>query len=300
MIKVFTVVLNWNRKTDTLDCISSLKKLDTKDIDHKIVVVDNNSSDGTLEAINDKSIIKIKNDSNLGYAEGNNVGVRYAMNKKADFVMVLNNDTILDNKLLQEFVSAAHRYPEAAVFSPKIYFAKGFEFHKKRYKQKEFGKVIWYAGGMIDWDNVYGYHLGVDEVDRGKFDKEKEIDFATGTCMFIRTNALLDDELFNPLYYLYLEDMEFSMKLKKRGFKIMYIPSAKLWHKVSQSSAIGAQLNDYFIARNRMMFGMSFAPIRAKAALVRQSYILLLKGRKWERRGVLDFYLGKFGKGSWK
>lgn len=300
MIKVFTVVLNWNRKTDTLDCISSLKKLDTKDIDHKIVVVDNNSSDGTLEAIKDKSVIKIKNESNLGYAEGNNVGLRYAIKHKADFVMVLNNDTILDNKLLQEFVSASHRYPEAAVFSPKIYFAKGFEFHKKRYKQKELGKVIWYAGGMIDWDNVYGYHLGVDEVDRGKFDKEKEIDFATGTCMFIRTNDLLDDELFNPLYYLYLEDMEFSMKLKKRGFKIMYIPSAKLWHKVSQSSAIGAQLNDYFIARNRMMFGMSFAPVRAKAALVRQSYMLLLKGRKWERRGVLDFYLGKFGKGSWK
>lgn len=300
MIKVFTVVLNWNRKQDTLDCIASLKKLDTKNIDHEIVVVDNNSSDGTLDAIKDKSIIKIKNDSNLGYAEGNNVGLRYAIEHKADFVMVLNNDTILHKNLLQEFVSSSHRYPDAAVFSPKIYFAKGFEFHKKRYKKSQLGKVIWYAGGMIDFDNVYGYHLGVDKVDKGQFDKEKEINFATGTCMFIRVNSLLDDELFNPLYYLYLEDMEFSMKLTKRGFKIMYIPSAILWHKVSQSSAIGAQLNDYFIARNRMMFGMSFAPVRAKAALVRQSYMLLLKGRKWERRGILDFYLGRFEKGSWK
>ena len=97
-----------------------------------------------------------------------------------------------------------------------------------------------------------------------------------------------------------MEDSDLSERIKKAGFKVMYSPRGRLWHKVSQGSGIGSELNDYFITRNRMLFGMTYAKLRTKFALFRESIKLLLIGRKWQKIGIRDYYLGKFGKGSWK
>lgn len=304
MIKVVIVILNWKRADDTIECLKSVEKLNTKDIKLQTVIVDNDSQDGSVEKIN--KFIKntshyslVTSHSNLGYAEGNNVGIRHAKKQKADFVMVLNNDTILDKNLLQGFVSAAHRYPEAAVFSPKIYFAKGFEFHKKRYKKDQLGKVIWYAGGMIDWHNVYAQNRGLDDVDSGQYDKDLILEFATGTCLFIRSQVFDKVGLFDKRYFMYLEDADLSQRIINHNWKIQYYPKAFLWHKVAQSSRVGSDLNDYFLTRNRMLFGMKYAGLRAKFALLRESTRFLINGRKWQKIGIKDYYIGRFGKGPW-
>ncbi|MDO8452503.1 MAG: glycosyltransferase family 2 protein [bacterium] len=301
MTKVAVVILNWNRKSDTLECLQSVLTLDASRYTLIPIVVDNNSNDGSVQAFeNLKNIVIVKNRDNLGYTGGNNSGIKKALELGADFVMVLNNDTVLDKNLVVELLKGAEEHPEAGIFTPKIYFAKGFEFHKDKYKESELGKVIWAAGGKIDWDNVFGNNRGVDEVDNGQFEKSGEVDFGTGACLFVRKEVFDKIGMFNDRYFMYYEDTDFCMRAGQAGFKTVYVPRAILWHKVAQSSGIGSGLNDYFISRNRMLFGTLYASFRTRFALLRESLKLILFGREWQKKGVVDFYLGIFGKGSWK
>ncbi len=98
----------------------------------------------------------------------------------------------------------------------KIYFEKGYEFFKDKYKDDQRGKVIWYAGGKIDWNNVYGVARGVDEVDKGQFERVEDTDFATGTCMLLSRKALREVGMFNERYFMYYEDTELSVRMKKK------------------------------------------------------------------------------------
>lgn len=310
MNTIGVVVLNWERGEDTLDCLQSLEKLCIDNLKVHVVVVDNASTDDSPNTIR-KELKKltterknwkgelIRNRKNLGFAGGNNVGVNYLLSTRCDYILLLNNDTVVDKNLLVDLLRVAEANPEGGVFSPKIYFAKGYEFHKERYGESELGKVIWSAGGKMDWENVFGVNLGVDEVDSDKFNGVKEIDFATGACLFVRRETFSEIGVFDEKYFMYFEDADFCCRARKGGWKSFYVPPAHLWHKVSQSSGIGSGLNDYFIARNRLLFGMRWAPLRARVALYKESLRLLAIGREWQKKGVRDFYFGKLGKGSW-
>jgi len=303
--KVFVVVLNWNRADDTLECLRSLSNLVLDDVVLTVVVVDNASVDNSVERIKKTkwpfAFALLKNSKNLGFAEGNNVGIKYSLENGADYVMVLNNDTIVDRKLLVNLLSSFDdKKEEVGVVSPKIYFAKGFEFHKDRYSKEELGRVIWYAGGKIDWNNVFGVNLGVDEVDNDRFDKEVRTDFATGCCSLFSASVLKKVGLYDKRYFMYFEDVDLSVRLNKAGYSVLFNPKGLVFHKVAQSSGIGSDLNDYFISRNRLLFGIKYAPLRSKIALIRESIKFLINGRKWQKLGVVDFYRRKFEKGSWR
>ncbi len=305
MTKIFVVILNWNRADDTTECVKSVEKMRTYGFTFKTVVIDNASTDTSpekLKKLTDKysDLVVINNETNLGFAAGNNVGIEFALKNEANFVLILNNDTLVDRDLLVNLYKTAKLNKKAGAISPKIYFAPGFEFHKDRYVKRLYGKVIWYAGGILDWKNIYGSNRGVDEIDRGQFDSLELTDFATGACMFIRTKALKKMGLFDEKYFMYLEDLDLCQRMKLAGFDILYSPKGQVWHKVSQSSAIGGSLNDYFITRNRLLFGMRYASLRAKIALFRESVRFVFSGRIWQKKGVVDFYLHKFSKGSWK
>lgn len=305
--KVYIIILNWNRSKLTGDCLKSIQKLHKSNMILKTIVVDNNSTkeqEKELRSLiekNTKFSIKLMiNDKNLGFAGGNNTGIKYALKNNADYVLILNNDTELDKDLLQNLIKAAKQNKNSAVFSPKIYFAPGFEFHKKRYKKRDLGKVLWAAGGEIDWKNVYATNRGVDQVDEGQFNESIEVDFASGACMFVNTKILKKVGVFDESYFMYLEDTDLCQRIKQSGKSILYVHDAEVWHKVAQSSKIGSDLNDYFITRNRLQFGMMYAPIRAKIPLLRESLRLWKKGRKWQKIGVKDFYTRNLGLGSWK
>jgi len=305
MTKIFIVILNWNNYADTFECLKSVDKLRIGKFDLRVVVVDNGSSDDSCENIRNFQLSNsnfhlIENNQNLGYAGGNNVGMRYALESGADWVMVLNNDTEVDHDLVVQLIEAAERDGKVGVLTPKIYFARGSEFHKSKYKKSELGNVIWSAGGEMDWNNVFGKNRGVDEVDSGKYDFEEEVEFATGACVFLRATALDEVGLFDERYFAYFEDADLVMRMRRAGWKIVYVPKAKLWHKVSRSSGIGSKLNDYFIIRNRLYFGMKYATMRTKFALIRESFRIAGIGSEWQQRGARDFYLRRFGRGSWK
>ncbi len=304
------VIVNWNRKKDTLDCLKSLLKI-RRDFKVEIIIVDNASNDDSVEQIrkflngrNFKtsgfSYKLIINENNLGFSGGNNVGIKHALNHQADYVLLLNNDTYVDKDFLTNLVKVFQRYPKAGILSPKIYFAPGYEFKKDLYKISDFGSVIWYAGGDLDWDNVYGVNHGVDIVDSGQFGIIQDTDFATGACMLIKREVFERVGFLDEKYFMYFEDADLSLRVRRRGWRVLFVPQSRIWHKVSQSSGIGGALNDYFITRNRLLFGMRYAGFKTRLALFRESLRLLISGREWQKRGVVDFYFRKFGKGSWK
>ena len=142
--------------------------------------------------------------------------------------------------------------------------------------------------------------MGIDDVDRGQYDKVKEVNFATGACLLVRSDIFFKIGFFDERFYLYFEDVEFCQRLLKANYKILYVPKSIIWHKVAQSSGVGSDLNDYFITRNRLLFGLTYAPIKTKLALIREAIGFLVGGRVWQKRGVVDFVKRSFGKGSWK
>lgn len=301
MHQVFIVIVNFNGLKDTLECLKSVKKCVVRGAKCKIAVVDNGSkADDVRELKKLKGIKLIESKVNTGFTGGNNLGIKYALKEGADYILLLNNDTTVDKDFLEILLETADLYDNAGIFTPKIYFAPGFEFHKDKYSKQERGHVIWSAGGVIDWNNVYGQNYGVDDTDIGQYEKIQETHFATGAAMLVRKEVFEQIGFFDDKLFLYFEDVEFCQRAKAAGWKIMFVPDSKVWHKVSQSSGIGSDLNDYYITRNRLLFGTKFAPFRSKVALLRESVRLLKYGRKWQKIGALDFYKGKFGKGSWK
>lgn len=293
--KVALVILNFNGKTDTLECLASGRKLHSKVIDLHTFVVDNGSTDDSVRDIKKlfPEVRLIENNRNLGFCEGNNVGAKAAFAAGADYILILNNDTLLHPLMVKELVETAQQ-EKAGVASPKIYFAHGFEFHKDRYTQEERGKVIWYAGGRIDWNNVWPSHRGVDEVDHGQYDKVEDTMFATGCATLLSKEVYARLGLYDPRYVFYFEDLDLSLRAQKSGFRVIYAPRAILWHKNAASfGGSGSPFQDYFITRNRLLFGLRHASLRAKVALLREGGRHLVKGPWTKRQGIIDALLGR-------
>lgn len=299
-MKVFVSIIDFNGRDNTISCLESISKFKKSNFELKIVVINNYPQKRLiLPKINNLEIKIIDTGKNLGFSGGHNVGIRYALKNGADYVLVLNNDVEAHKNLMNELLKSSK--DEVGITAPKIYFYKGFEFHKNRYSEEEKGKVFWYAGGIMDWKNILARHRGVDDIDYGQYNNTEPTDFATGCCMLIKREVFEKIGLFDEKYFLYYEDNDLSQRAKRSKFKIIYAPKAVLWHKNAGSTGgSGSSLQDYYITRNRLLFGMKFASFRSKISLVRESFSLLLNGRPWQKRGILDFYLGNFGKGSYR
>ena len=303
MKKVFLSTITYNSHESTYACLESLDMLSLKDLSLQVFVVDNASD--VLFTLPEKKYkhinpILIRSEKNLGFSGGHNLIMRRALEEKVDYVLILNNDVVVDRDLLVSLIASAESDQTVGVICPKIYFTKGSEFHKERYKSSDLGRVIWYAGGEMDWANLIGHHRGVDEVDDGLYNNTEVTDFATGCCMLIKTAVLEKIGFLDERYFLYYEDADMSERINNAGFTILYEPAGKLWHtNAGSTGGSGSNLQDYFISRNRLLFGMRYAPFRTRIALLKESLSLLRTGRQWQRVGVRDYYLRKFGRGSY-
>jgi GT2 family glycosyltransferase len=291
--EIFVVIVNWNGKKDTLNCLSSLEKIKKQNADLHVIVVDNGSADDSVASIRKQypRVTVIPTGKNLGFTGGNNAGITYALGHGAEYVWLLNNDTFVDPHVLD--ILKAFRDPGVGICGSKIYFAPGHEFHLSRYNQNEQGRVFWYAGGLVDWDNMYASHRGVDEVDRGQYDSEEETLFVTGCSMMIRRNVFERIGMLDDRYYLYLEDLDFCLRAKKAGFTLRYVPTSVLWHVNAGSSARpGNPLQQYYQTRNRLLLGFRYASLRTKFALLREALRFTSPVRK---KAVQDWLFGRFG-----
>jgi GT2 family glycosyltransferase len=293
---VVIVLVNWNGLKDTLPCLDSLYRLKSKTYDIIPLVVDNASKDDSIKVISQKfpKAILIPLSANRGFTGANNVGMKWAVDHKADFVWILNNDTLVDENSLSLF--DAFKDSTVGATGSKIYFAPGREYHKDRYSKSQQGKVLWFAGGIIDWANVYSSHRGVDEVDHGQYDTVVPTDFITGCSLGLSTKIIREVGMFDDKYFAYLEDVDLSLRIQKAGYKTLYTPSSIVWHvNASSSGGAGSPMHQYFQTRNRLLLGMRHASMRTKFALLRQAVRQLVSGTPAEKKAIKDAAIGRFG-----
>ncbi len=297
MKAVSIVIVNWNGKEHIIPCLSSVVKMKTSNWAVNIIVVDNASIDGSVGAIRKRfpCVTVIELPTNQGFSGGNNVGIQFACTRTCDYIWLLNNDTTVHPSALRELINAFND-KRVGIAGSKIYFSPGREYHNSRYTSAQKGKVLWYAGGRIDWANVYASHRGVDEVDCGQYDTPQDTDFVTGCSMCIRRNVIDRIGLFDERYYLYLEDLDYCMRAKNAGFRLVYAPDSVVWHANAASTAKpGNSLHQYYMTRNRLLFGMTYASTRTKVALFCEAVRQVVSGSVIQKRAVLDYAFGKFG-----
>ncbi len=290
--KVFIIILNWNNWQDVLECLESLKNNDYPN--YQVVIIDNGSKEKP-QAPNPEIKI-IYNKENLGFAGGNNVGIKYALEKGADYVLLLNNDTLVSQDFLSKLVETGESNKSFGLLGPKIYFAD----------QKE---KIWFAGGKVNWLYNKGEMKGWGEIDKGQYNQLKETDYITGCCLLIKRAVIEKIGLMPEDYFLYYEDTDWSLAAQKHGFKCIFVPRAKIWHKGSKSSLEGSPSYIYYHIRNGLIMAQKYAPWYIKPfvhldviwRIKKQNikYIFFLKKRTWAKYillGIKDFYLKRYGK----
>lgn len=298
MKKLAIVTVDYNGHKDTYDYLKSVAQLNTVNLEILNLVVDNGSETSLKDTIEKfPNVTWMQTGKNLGFAGGFNRGMKYAKEWGADYVLIINNDTILpDKSLLHELIGVFEKNKNAGLVSPKIRFAPGYEFLDK-YRPEDKGKVLWYAGGSFDWNNVRSLHHGIDEVDKGQFDKVQKTEFISGCCVLIKREVLDKVGYFEEKLFAYYEDSDWVERIKRAGYEQWYTGKTFIYHKVSQTAGIGSSWSDYLITRNRLWFGMKYASIRTKFALLREALKLLIIGRSAQKEGIVDYFRRIWG---WK
>ena len=240
---VVVIVLNWNGKNNTLECIDSLCHLNYANF--RIVLVDNGSTDGTVDEVHllFPNVITLQTGENLGYAGGNNVGIVWALNNAFDYILLLNNDTIVDSELLTAFAHTARRLDRNnCVLGAKIYY---FDRPKK----------IWFFGGRWKISISDFEHIGIEQDDGPDFASEIQCDYITGCALFASSNIFRSVGLLDENFFLYYEEADWCYRAKAQGSTCFVNPNAKLWHKVSSSfGGSNSPLITYFASRNRLLW----------------------------------------------
>lgn len=294
------IIVHFKNVKDTLETLESLYKTTLpKGVKFTPYVVNNDQSEEIktkLPKLFPKAV-HVYSSTNLGFSGGNNLGLQTALKGKHNTFVLLNNDVSVNKDFIKAITTSPITQDHVGIVGGLIYFAPGFEF--KSYKKSDQGKVIWYAGGQIDKANVLASHIDVDQIDSGKYIKPVKTDFVTG-CLLITKRSILEEiGLLDNKYCLYLEDVDFNIRVQQAGYQTIFDPRIKIWHKVAQSSGIGSPLNDYFITRNRLLFGFKHTPIRTRFALTREAIRKLFSGTKAQKTAIKDFFTGNLGKGSW-
>jgi GT2 family glycosyltransferase len=300
MLHISIIIVNFNSKKDTIECLESLQKIKHANFKYSVVVVDNASIEPfTLpNKLHSQNIEVIHSDSNLGFTGGNNMGIYYMIEKyNSDYILLLNNDTIVDPDFLKELIKTADSNPRIGLVSSKIYFTKGREFHHDSYDKDQLGNVLWYAGGSIDWQHLVAFHRGVDEVDYGQFDNQIESDFATGCSFLIKREVLEKCGTLDKRFFVYMEDVDLSIRVKKAGYIIGFSPKSIVFHKNAGSSGgSGSKIHEYYQTRNRIILSMKNISFSNLVVALRLIAKWLKSGNRIKRKAVFHALTGQFGK----
>ena len=236
---IITVILNTNRRDDTLACLESLLKSTYEN--HQVIVLDNASSDGSVEAIQSSfpTVHIIELSENLGYAGNNNVGIEAAMAQGADWVLVLNEDTILDPDCLTQMIDVGESDAQIGVVGPMVY----------HFDEPD---VIQSAGGQLNW-YWQGSHIAQNEPDHGQFDQPHRVDWISGCAIMVKRDVIEQVGMLDERFFYYEEETEWCIRAGKRDWQIMHVPEAKLWHKGVQRDYQPKPSVTYYKTRNRFL-----------------------------------------------
>ena len=286
MPSTWVILVNYNGAEDTIECIRSLQA--TKMDNMRILIVDNASKEQDkeqLQTVLDDKVECLFLPENLGFGVANNKGVAYAISKDAEYLLLLNNDTIVSQDLFCVFYEHADK---DRVLVPAMYYY-------------DCPSEVWYAGGEISrWKGT--------SVHRTKASQEGKVGFATGCCIFLHRSIVERYGLFDENYFMYYEDTDFSIKMQQCGVMIYYVPAAKIWHKVGRSSKKITGFQEYYLQRNRLYLIYKYRkhflfPVCMMYFIITRGVMLFLRAiqgttLKYVVKGILDFKRKKYRKQS--
>ncbi|OGD63267.1 hypothetical protein A2160_02055 [Candidatus Beckwithbacteria bacterium RBG_13_42_9] len=243
MKKVAIIVLHYKNWHDTKDCLASLSRVNRAGLELETIVVDNSQSIEKEIKENFSGMKYLKSRQNLGYAGGNNLGIKRALQDKTDHVLLINNDTIVEKNFLVGLVKLIDSDKKIGIVGPTI-----------RHQVK--GKTFYDYGGVINWHLGKTYHLNKTS----NHDKRwRKADFVTGCCILIKGQVFEKIGFLNEDYFLYLEDVEFCVRAQKAGFKIIFDPRSEIFHKGSRSISEWGKIK--YSWRNSLKFSIKFVPL---------------------------------------
>lgn len=276
---IYIVLLNYKDFEDTSACINSLHHIDYSN--YKLVVVDNCSPDDSFERLQTKyaDVIFLLAPDNNGFSAGNNIGIHYALDHGADYVLMLNNDTVVKPDFLAKMIDAAN---EDTVVTPSIYYYD--EPHD-----------IWYADGHINYNRC--------TVSNGTDQESKYCDYASGCCLLMSRKILETVGDWAEEYFMYYEDMDYSLRVIKKGFRIFYCKDAVIYHKAGRSAGRRSRLSIYYNVRNRLYIIKKF-----NFSMTSYLFTLFSRAIKYVKgclqqsneriifKAIIDYYVGRMGR----
>jgi GT2 family glycosyltransferase len=291
---IVTVILNTNRRDDTLSALASLAKNSYPN--KQFIVLDNSSMDGSIDAIRQQfpfvQIIQLE--ENMGYAGNNNAGINAALDQGADWIFVLNEDTILAEDCLESLIDIGQSDPGIGILGPMIYH------HDEPH-------IIQSAGGQLGpyWQSI---HIGQDDLDQGQYTCPNTVDWISGCAILVRREVIKMIGSLDARFFYYWEETEWCMRARKAGWKIVNVPQAKLWHKGVQRNYEPGPNVTYYNTRNKLlMMATHHAPVNVWVVTWIQIVRTLLSWStlpKWRSKrehrnamwqGILDFFAHRWG-----
>ena len=311
--RICIILLNWNGKKDTLECLGSLEKVDYKR--HQTIIIDNGSTDDSVDAIRKAypNIPLFETKKNLGFAAGNNVGIEWALTKHFEWILLLNNDTIVKPNFLTAFLTSA-KEKRAKILGAKIY-----RYHDPL--------RIDHIGGFWDPKSAQFKDPFIGQIDDGiGYEEMSRVDYVSGCALLLHKSVIETIGLLEPRYFLYWEESDYCCRARKAGFDIWTAPQAQIYHKVSASFTGGKPHMHYFWWRSRLLWISRNCTPKEKAHLYKsivlpdllkdlkhyllkgpENALLNLLGKKDSERsqkvrrykagltGALHYLLGRFG-----
>jgi GT2 family glycosyltransferase len=245
-----TIVVNWNRAGDTVECLHSLR--DGGVVGNHVIVIDNGSTDDSVARITSEcpEAELHQMQGNLGYAKGANIGLELALAYHPEFILFLNNDAVITKGALAKLIEALRRNPDCGLAGPKITYYDS--------------NNIWFAGGSYNRFLGYSKHPGMDRPDDGG-GVEGPVDFITGCALMVRRELIERIGGFDEDFNMYAEDIEFGFRARAKGAESLYVPGALVRHKVSSSTGVaGSNImtpqRSFFYARNMILLVLKRVP----------------------------------------
>lgn len=302
--RVYFVVLNWNQPEMTADCLNSLAEQDYPNF--HVVVVDNGSTDGSAAMLRERfpwaTVLEIP--ENVGYSCGNNVGLEYVLERDADYVFLLNNDTEVDPHMLTQLVEVAESNPQIGMVGPTMYCADP-------------PNMIWGGDNWIDWRRARMIRRRFGELDDGsEFQKQppRDVHYIDTCAVLVKREVIGNIGLMNGDYFINFDDLDWNVRARKAGYRIVYVPAARMWHKVSVTMGLASPATTYYMTRNSLLFFWTHAPgvwkvlaplqiilgtvrtIGAWTLKTRYHTEIFRRKRDANLLALRDFILGRFGR----
>ena len=238
--KIGIVIVNYNGAAYQNDALKTIYASTYNNFE--VIIVDSGSKDNSIELAKKQfpQAHYLMQDENVGVAKGNNIGIRYALDElDEEYILLINNDIELDKNNLQELIKKAD---ENTVTVPKIYYF-------------EPNNMLWFAGGEMYWNKGESGHIGNFQIDKGQYDEERIIGYAPTCCMLIHRKIFEKIGLEDEIVFMYFDDTDLCVRITDAGFKIKYVPNAKMWHKVSSSGGgMDSKVYVYYNFRNKFYF----------------------------------------------